>query len=226
MTFTANSIIQHLDRCDYPLLNANYDIAAVRVIGFCSPEKWAIIFELLMSYPSSDGIGLMICAYGNGLKVKEGFETPILHNPFQWNKDSEEDDEEREETDYDVIPETLTVDVRGNKYKFNREDIPRLNRAPEFDFDLLVHLVDIYDEELLSTNDELYLYVARDLKKVVQFDNWYHEDDLGVFEGDKYHIPNYTMGVEIVAQILENGNTSLCSSPSAQELGFDWKVFK
>lgn len=39
MSFTSDSILKHLEKSDYPLLNVNYDIAAVRVVGFCNQEK-------------------------------------------------------------------------------------------------------------------------------------------------------------------------------------------
>ncbi len=43
MDFTSDSMLKHLEKSDRPFLNANYDIAAARVSGFCNREKWAII---------------------------------------------------------------------------------------------------------------------------------------------------------------------------------------
>jgi hypothetical protein len=227
MKFTSDTILKHLEKSDYPLLNANYDIAAVRVVGFCSEEKWAIIFEIMMSYPSSDGIGLMICAYGTGLKVDEGFSTPTLHVPFEWDKYIQSDElEEDDEIDEDVLPEEVRVRIRKQQIQIQTKDIARLKQAPEFDFDLLVHIADMYSDELFSTNDELSLYVSKDLKKLVQFDNWDHWEDKGIWEDDKYHIPVYTSGVEIIARILETRNFDLCRSRSAKNLGVDWVVFE
>ncbi|MCU0534956.1 MAG: hypothetical protein MUD14_13780 [Hydrococcus sp. Prado102] len=230
MSFSSDSILKHLDESDYPLLNANYDIAAVRVVGFCSQEKWAIIFELLMSYPASDGIGLMLFVYGTGLKVKQGFETPVLHVPLEWRRYEIQDDE-LDEKGIPFIPEVIQVHIRGKLITVHTNDVIRLNKAPEFDFDLLVHLIEIYGEELFSTNKELYLYVSEELEKLIQFDNWHHEDNwhhgegVGVWEGDKFHIPSYTSGVKIIAQILETRNFDLYRSQSVRNLGFDWKVF-
>jgi hypothetical protein len=245
MSFTSDSILQHLDKSDYPLLNAHCDIAAVRILGFCNQEKWAIIFEVLMSYPSSDGIGLHLFAYGTGLKVEQGFSTPCLHNPFNWRKGEDQEEEidfnwrkgEDQEEEIDdinpsLIPELIEVNVRNQRIPIHTKDVVRLNKAPEFDFDLLNHLIDIYDEELYSTDKELHLYVSKDLKKLVQLDNWYHEDNLqhgvgaAIWEGDKFHIPSYTLGVKVIAQILETRNFSLYKSPAVENLGFDWKVFE
>jgi hypothetical protein len=246
MSFTSDSILQHLDKGNYPLLNVNYDIAAVRVLGFCNQEKWAIIFEVLMSYPSSDGIGLHLFAYGTGLKVEQGFSTPCLHNPFNWRKGGEQEEEidfnwrkgeEQEEEIDDIdpshIPEVIEVHVRNQRVAIHTKDVIRLNRAPEFDFDLLNYLIDTYDEDLYSTDKELYLYVSKDLKKLVQFDNWYHEDDwqngstgAGVWEDDRLHIPIYTLGVKVIAQILETRNLNLYRSQAVENLGFDWEVFE
>lgn len=228
MKHTSDSILKHLDKSDYPLANANYDIAAVRVVGFSSQEKWAIIFEIMMSYPSSDGIGLMICAYGTGLKVAEGFSTPALHTPFYWEKypHSDELDEPDSELDESVLPEEVQVHIRRQQIQIQTRDIARLKKAPEFDFDLLVHLMDIYGDELFSTNDELSLYVSQDLKKLVQFDNWDHWEDEAVWEDDKLHIPIYTSGIAIISQIIETRNFDLCKSPLAKNLGVDWKTFE
>jgi hypothetical protein len=231
MNFTSDSIIKHLNNSDYPFLNANYDVAAARVSGFCSQDRWAIIFELLMSYPSSDGIGLMICAYGTGLKVSQGFATPALHNPFTWEKNllsDELDEEEDENIDENVIPEIAQINIRGQIITIQTKDVARLKRAPEFDFDLLVHLVDMYGDELFSINDELSLYISRDLKKLVRFEVWdcWEDEDKAVWENDRLHIPVYTCGVEIISQILETKNFNLCSSRSAKNLGVDWTVFE
>jgi hypothetical protein len=231
MSFSSNDILQHLDANDYPLLNANYDIAAVRVVGFCNQEKWAIIFEVLMSYPSSDGIGLNLFAYGTGLKVGQGFATPVLHVPLQWRRWEIQDDE-LDDTGALAIPEVIQIHIRGKPISVHTKDVPRLNKAPEFDFDLLNYLIGIYGEELFSTDEELYLYVSKELEKIAQFDNWNHEDDwhhgegAGVWEGDKYHIPSYTSGVEVISQMLETRNLDLYKSQSVKDLGFDWKVFK
>ena len=228
MKFTSDSILKHLDKSDYPLLNANYDIAAVRVTGFCSKQEWAIIYELLMSYPSSDGIGLMICAYGTGLKVDEGFSTPTLHVPFKWEKylESDEEDNELDELDEYVIPEVIQVRIRDRLIPIQTKDIARLKQAPEFDFDLLVHIVDIYSDELFSTNDELSLYVSKGLKKIIKLDNWDSWENKGVWEDDKFHIPIFTSAIEIIAKTLETRNFNLCKSRSAINLGFDWTVFE
>lgn len=227
MSFTSDSILKHFDKSDYPLLNVNYDIAAVRVVGFCNQEKWAIIFEVLTSYPSSDGIGLNIFAYGTGLKVEQGFATPVLHVPLEWRKQEIEYDKE-----LPFIPEVIQVRIRRELITVHTKDVVRLNKAPEFDFDLLVHLVNIHSEDFFSTNEELYLYVSKELEKLVQFENLHHEDDwhhgegAGVWEGDKLHIPSYTSGVEVIAQILETRNFNLYRSQSIRNLEFDWKTFK
>lgn len=231
MSFTSNDILRHLDASDYPLLNANYDIAAVRVVGFCNREKWAILFEILMSYPSSDGIGLKLFAYGTGLKVEQGFATPVLHVPLQWKRWEIQDDQ-LDDTGVPVIPEVIQIHIRKKSISVHTKDVARLNRAPEFDFDLLNYLIDLYGEELLSTDEELYLYVSKELEKLVQFDNSYHEDDwhhgagAGVWEGDKYHIPSYTAAIEVMSQMLETRNLDLYKSQSVKDLEFDWKVFK
>jgi hypothetical protein len=231
MNFTSASILNHLSKSDPPFLNANYDVAAARVSGFCSQEQWAIIFELLMSYPSSDGIGLMICAYGTGVRVSQGFETPTLHVPFRWEKNLESerlDEEESEDIDEVFIPETVYIDIRGQTSAIQTKDIARLKVSPEFDFDLLVHIVDMYGDELFSTNDELSLYVSRGLKKIVRFDVWdcWEDEDKAVWENDRLHIPVYTSGVEVISQILETRNFDLCRSQSAKNLGFDWAIFE
>lgn len=236
MSFTSDSILKHLDKSDYPLLNINYDIAAVRVIGFCNQEKWAIIFELLTSYPSSDGIGLSIFAYGTGLKVEEGFATPVLYAPLEWREweieEEEIQDDEVDDKGLPFIPEVIQIYIRREPITVHTKDVARLNIAPEFDFDLLVHLVNIYGENLFSTNEELYLYVSKELEKLVQFENLHHEDDwhhgegADVWKGDKFHIPSYTSGIEVIAQILETRNFNLYRSQSIRNLGFDWKTFK
>jgi len=236
MSFTSDSILKHLDKSDYPLLNVNYDIAAVRVVGFCNQEKWAIIFELLTSYPSSDGIRLDIFAYGTGLKVEQGFDTPVLHAPLEWRKweieEGEIEDDELDDIGLPFIPEITKVHIRKKLITVCTKDVARLNIAPEFDFDLLVHLVNIHSKDLFSTNEELYLYLSKELEKLVQFENLHHEDDwhhgkgAGVWEGDKRHIPSYTSGVEVIAQILETRNFNLYESQSITNLGFDWKTFK
>lgn len=235
MSFTSDSILKHLDKNDYPLLNVNYDIAAVRVVGFCNQEKWAIIFELLTSYPSSDGIGLDIFAYGTGLKVEQGFATPVLHVPLKWRKwDTEEEieDDELDDRGLSFVPEVIKVHIRKKLITVHTKDVLRLHQAPEFDFDLLVHLVNIYGENLFSTDEELYLYVSKDLEKLVQFENLHHEDDwhhgqgAGVWEGDKHHIPSYTSALEVMAQILKTQNFNVYKSQSIRNLGFDWKNFK
>jgi hypothetical protein len=231
MSFTSDSILSHLDESDYPLLNVNYDIAAVRVIGFCNQEKWAIVFEVLMSRPSSDGIGLELFVYGTGVKVEQGFHTPILHVPLEWRRWEIQHDE-LDDRGVPIVPEVIHVRIRGELIAVHTKDVVKLNIAPEFDFDLLVHLVEIYGEELFSTNEELYLYVSKELEKLVQFTNWHHEDNwhhgegLGVWEGDKFHIPSYKSGVEVISQILKTRNFNLDRSQSVKKLGFDWKIFK
>ena len=182
-----------------------------------------------MNYPASDGIGLCLFAYGTGLKVEQGFSTPCLHTPFkrQWENQDDEFDDNNPSS-----PEVIQVYIRGTQVEIQTKDVVRLGKSVEFDFDLLNHLIDIYGEELYSTDKELYLYVSKDLKKLVQFDSWYHEDDwhqgtgAGVWEGDKFHIPRYTCGVKVIAQILETRNFNLYKSQSVDDLGFDWEVFE
>lgn len=57
-------------------------------------------------------------------------------------------------------------------------------------------------------------------------DNWHHGKGAGVWEGDKFHIPSYTSGVQVIAQILETGNFNLYKSQSIRNLEFDWKNFR
>ncbi|KAI9133369.1 DUF7003 family protein [Acaryochloris sp. CCMEE 5410] len=225
--FTSSGILQYLDESDYPLLNLNYDIAAVRVTGFCNQESWAIIYELLMNYPSSDGIGLMLRAYGPGVKVEEGFGTPGLHSSFRWDKGELQYDENYKR----IIPQELEVYIRNELVIIPSEDVARQNRAPEFDFDLLVHLVESFGEELYSTDEELSLYISKDLEKLVQFDDWHHkynhhDKGEGVFEGNKFHIPIYTSGVVAIAKILETQYFDLCELPSVRQLGFEWTTYE
>jgi hypothetical protein len=238
MSFTSDNILECLSKSDYPLLNANYDIAAVRVTGFCSQENWAITYELLIDYPSSDGIGLMLMVYGPGAIVEQGFRTPCLHTPFAWERREGQDDDldgdELDDIDYSLIPPILEVDVRKQQILIHSKDVVRRNNTQTFAFafDLLNHLIDIYEEELYSTDKELRLYVDRNLTKLVQFDNWYHEDNwqnggvgAGVWEGDKFHIPSYTLAVKVIAQILETRNFDLYRSQAVEDLGFDWTFF-
>ena len=225
--FTSDEILQYLDESDYPLLNLNYDVAAVRVTGFCNQESWAIVYELLMNYPSSDGIGLMLRVYGPGVKVEEGFGTPPLHSSFRWDTRDVQYDESCKR----IIPQELEVYIRKELVIIPLEDVVRQDRAPEFDFDLLVHLVESFGEELYSTDEELYLYVSKDLEKFVQFDDWQHNYNLhdkgeGVFESNKCHIPSYTSGVVIIAKILETQYFDLCDLPSVRQLGFEWTTYE
>ncbi|ABW29463.1 DUF7003 family protein [Acaryochloris marina] len=226
--FTADEILQYLDKSDYPLLTLNVDIAAVRVTGFCNQESWAIVYELLMNYPSSDGIGLMLRAYGPGVKVAQGFDTPVLHSPFEWYKWEIEYDESHTP----IIPQELEVYIRNDLVEIPSKDVVRQNRAPEFDFDLLVHLVESYGEELYSTDEELSLYVSKDLEKLVHLDDWHHKynflkgEEEGVWKEDKLHIPSYTLGVEVIARILETQYFDLCDLPSVRQLGFEWTTYE
>jgi hypothetical protein len=222
MNFTAASILEYLDNSDYALINSKYDIAAVRVVGFCNQEKWAIIFELLMDYPSSDGIGLMILAYGSGIKVEKGHGTPLLHTTFE--VDIEYDD------DRDYVksekPKSVEVYIRGEWVTIDPESVFPSNTTLRFEYNLLVELIETYGTELFSTNDELYLYISRDLKKIVQFDGWYYEDEE---EGGEDYIREYTSvlkyiaGLEVMAEILATGNLELYKS--VNHLGLDWWVF-
>lgn len=231
MSFTSNSILEYLDKSDYPLLSVNYDIAAVRVTGFCNQESWAIVYELLMNYPSSDGIGLMLRAYGSGATVEQGFGTPVLHVPFKW-EGLEIEDDNLDGSEESPVPREIEVYIRGERVTILPENFASSNRWPAFDFDLLVHLIEVYREELFSTDEELYLYISKKLDKLVKFENWKHEDDwqhgksAGIWEGDKLHIPSYTSGVEVIAKILESNNFDLCRSQSIRDLGFDWKTFE
>lgn len=226
--FTSGEILQYLDKSDEPLLNLNYDIAAVRVTGFCNQESWAIVYELLMNYPASDGIGLMLRVYGPGVRVGQGFDTPVLHSPFEWDKWEIEYDESHKR----IIPQELEVYIRKELVEIPSKDVVRQNRAPEFDFDLLLHLVESYGEELYSTDEELSLYVSKDLEKLVYFDDWHHTynflkgEDEGVWEDNKHHIPSYTMGVEVIARILETQYFDLCELPSVRQLGFEWTTYE
>ena len=232
MSFTSNSILEYLDKRDYPLLNVNYDIAAVRVTGFCNQETWAIVYELLMNYPSSDGIGLMLLVYGPGAIVEQGFGTPVLHVPFEWRGWEMEDDELDDNDDFSIHKETQ-VYIRGERVAILLENFAKSYKWPAFDFDLLVYLIETYREKLFSTNEELYLYISKKLDKLVKFENWKHEDDwqnggtgAGVMEGDKFHIPIYTSAIEVMAKILESRNFDLCRSQSIRDLGFDWETFE
>lgn len=225
--FTSDEILQYLDKSDEPLLNLNYDIAAVRVTGFCNQERWAIVYELLMNYPSSDGIGLMLRAYGPGVKVEQGFGTPTLHSSFAWDKWEVQHDESYQL----IIPQELEVYIRDELITIPSKDVVRQNRAPEFDFDLLVHLAESFGEELYSTDEELCLYVSKDLEKLVQFDDWHHnynhhDQGEGVFEGNKFHIPSYTSGVIVIAKILETQYFDLCELQSVRQLGFEWTTYE
>lgn len=225
--FTSDEILQYLDEKDYPLLNLNYDIAAVRVTGFCNRESWAIVYELLMNYPSSDGIGLMLRAYGPGVKVEEGFGTPALHSSFQWDDREVKYDENCQR----IIPQELEVYIRDELVTIPSKDVVRQNLAPEYDFDLLVNLVESFGEELYSADEELYLYVSKNLEKLVQFDDWHHnynhhDQGKGVFEGNKFHIPIYTSGVTVIAKILETQYFDLCELQSVRQLGFEWTTYE
>jgi hypothetical protein len=169
--------------------------------------------------------------YGPGTIVEEGFRTPCLHTPFARTRREYQDDE-LDDIDYSLISPIVKVDDCRHQLSIHTKDVVRLNRTPEFDFDLLNHLINIYKNELYSTDEELHLYIDKDLKKLVQFDDWHYEDDwqhgvgAGVWEGDKLHIPSYTLGLKVIAQILETRNVNLYKSQAAEDLGFDWKVFE
>jgi hypothetical protein len=231
MSFTSDSILEYLDKSDYPLLSVNYDIAAVRVTGFCNQETWAIVYELLMNYPSSDGIRLMLLVYGPGATVKQGFGTPLLHDPFAW-RGWEMKAKELNDSEEFSIPKEIQVYIRGEQVTISLENFAKSYEWPAFDFDLLIHLIEIYREKLFSTDEELYLYVSKKLDKLVKFENWKHEDDwqhskgAGVVDGDKFHIPSYTSGIEAMAKNLESRKFDLCQSQLIRDLGFDWETFE
>lgn len=226
--FTSDEILQYLDKSDEPLLNLNYDIAAVRVTGFCNQESWAIVYELLMNYPASDGIGLMLRVYGPGVKVEQGFDTPVLHSSFEWDKWELHYDESCQR----IIPQELEVYIRDELITILSKDVVRKNRAAGFDFDLLVHLIEGFGEKLYSTDEELYLYISNDLEKLVYFDDWHYKynflkgEEEGVWKDGKLHIPSYTMGVKVIAKILEMQYFDLCELPSVRQLGFKWTTYE
>jgi hypothetical protein len=222
MSFTAASILEYLDKIDYALINSKYDIAAVRVVGFCNQDKWAIIFELLMDYPSSDGIGLMIFAYGSGIKVEKGYGTPTLHTTFEVDIEYDED------RDYVNLekPKSIEVYVCGEWTTIEPEEVFLSNINLRFEYNLLVELIEKYGTTLFSTDKDLYRYISGDLKKVVQFDGWYYEDQEE--SGEDYirgytSIAKYIAGLEIMAEILATGNLELYKS--VNHLGLDWQVF-
>jgi|GEM_PF-3252768 len=205
-SYTVDDILKRFDETGFavfPIPNANFDIAAIRLTGFRSDDFWVLFIEELVNWVAADGIMRLTHAVGSSFEVELGDPSPYFEVDYR-------DDPAEIDCKNWIPPKVVAIDIRDEIVKVNSSDVERIS-GRGFDFDLLIHLLPSYRHKMYSTDSELFRYMPNipvGIKKVIQLDDWYYEDMTHYGDGYVTFKPSKIEVFQMIAQVLATGDPS------------------
>lgn len=241
-TFTTEDILNCLDKAaanlDFPSFNNDkYNLLTARLTGFRNENDWALTIEEVVSWYGLNGLEpvLVIYAFGSLILINKPFITffPVKHSLGELGISKEEDYQDISvagiicdegfdvwEEDEAEIPDYILVQIRRKKILINSSKIERnLQIRDNFDFDLMIHLVNNYRRQILAIEAEFREIVPPELSQIIQLDNWHHPDVCN--PNSEFYIPSKAKSIQMIAQVLESGNPELYQP--CEENNVDWR---
>ncbi|WP_019501376.1 DUF7003 family protein [Pseudanabaena sp. PCC 6802] len=211
-TFFVRDILNLVDtsfKYDYQLSNHNYDVASARLTAFNSDAGWVIFLEKLVSWPASMGIMLLTDACGTILDGFDGTFSPLISVDFG-NYEIDDDGGM-------IPPEQIDVCIRNIEFQVKGSDVPLLANK-EFDYNLLLHLLPNYRQDMLHTDAEFQCYIKGASKqKIIQLDNWFHDGNWNLKPSD-------TEVYQLICEVIATGNPKVYK-PTKSPNTDSWKNF-
>jgi hypothetical protein len=163
--FNQESILTFLDNAfqniDMPCLgNMNIDYVSFRLSAYRSSDKWLLLFNSVVWWPSYVGLVAMVEAVGTGAVGRQGFDNDRAFIPGRIEVDEEN---------------ILSIDVRGEQIDPASLVIqPNYAVQCEYDFWVAVALAEKFKARLLASQAEVQPFIPPGFQHLLTLDEWDH----------------------------------------------------
>jgi hypothetical protein len=164
--FNRDSILSFLDNAfqniEMPCFgNMNIDYVSSRLSTYRSTDKWLLLFNSVVWWPSSHGLMDMVETVGTGVVGRQGFDNDRVFAPGCIEVDDDQN--------------ILSIVIRGEDIDpTNLVVQPNYDVQPEYGFWVAVALAEKYKESLLASQAEIKQFIPSDFQHLLTIDEWDH----------------------------------------------------
>lgn len=142
--------------------NMNIDYISSRLSAYCSADKWLLLFNSIVWWPSAEGLTAMVEIVGTGVVGRQGFDDFRAFGPGYIEFDYEED-----------ANKILSIQIRGQEIDPTSLVInTNFDARSDYGFWVSVALAEKYKESLLASQAEIRRFIPPGFKHLLSIDEW------------------------------------------------------
>ncbi|MEA5464297.1 hypothetical protein VB741_11210 [Leptothoe sp. PORK10 BA2] len=168
--------------------NMNIDYVLSRLSVYRSSDKWLLLFNSVVWWPSAEGLMAMVEVVGTGVVGRQGFDNDRFFGPGSIEMDDAQNILRIVVRGEDIDPTSLVIQ-------------PNYDVQPEYAFWVSVALAEKYKESLLASQVEVNQFIPPGFQHLLTIDEWDHPTwDMP---------PSRTLAFPRIANILVTSDPSL-----------------
>jgi len=209
--FKSEEILKQLDKCaeefSFPMLDNGYVYpAGTKLTAYRDDKRWVIIVEVIgFNYRGGGHNGINNCLhiFGNCLNYEPGIQDEnflyLTSNANDCNTFDEEEEFYLNSLCSTFLLRNEIVQLIHNKDEYKASGIILEDKDKINAFEFLRLLNKLYYENLVATEQEIRERIPKDIKKIIEFQDWYHPDVAN------NELPSENETFQQIAKVLETG---------------------